>query len=367
MILRNPLTILIDYRGAFQSKASNALKFGSLDLGLLTQAFAMYDCIVELRTFPSLDLRKENFRNRWVLLNSSEDHNLLYKSYLEDIALALSLQGAKLVPEFIYLRAHQNKVFSELLRDVLGGETLHNIKSRVFATYEDFLHENLDYPVVFKIADGSGSKGVRLALDSHLGRQVAKRISQSTFPLESLKELVKRIIRKEYIPRSMHRRKFISQTFINNLLGDYKVLIYHNKFYCLARSNRKNDFRASGSGIFSFPTNGINHILNYASDLFKRFDCPLASFDIAYDGNDCYLIEFQFLFFGTYTIENAPHYFIRGSSGWEMVIKKSVVEEEFARSVVEFINMKTEMHDPKELAPIDLVRKDNQFKYPENI
>jgi glutathione synthase/RimK-type ligase-like ATP-grasp enzyme len=351
--LAKPLIILVDYRGAFNWKASNSRNFGSLDMNKLKRAFAAQKCEVELRTFPSLDFRNEDFQGRWVLLTSSEDPNLFYKSYIEDVALALKMQDAKIIPKFEQLRAHHNKAFSELMRDVLGGAALHSIKSRVFGTYEDFARENLEYPRVFKVSDGCGSRGVRLALNPGVGRRVGKRISQSIFLLEALKEMVKRIIRKEYVPRSLHRRKFIAQTFIKDLAGDYKILVYGEKFYCLARSNRSNDFRASGSGRFTYPESVPDGILDYASELFQKFDCPSASFDVAYDGQDYHLLEFQFVSFGTYTIENAPHYFRRTASGWAAVGGKTVVEEEFARSVVEFINLKS---GAKHLDSMDFTR-----------
>lgn len=341
MNLAKPLIILVDYRGAFSWKASNSRNFASLDLDQLKRAFAAQECAVEVRPFPSLDFRREDFRGQWVLLTSSEDPGLLYKSYIEDVVLALRMQGAKLIPGYEHLRAHHNKAFGELMRDVLGGAALHSIRSRVFGTYEDFARESLDYPMVFKMSSGCGSAGVQLASNPAVGRQVARRLSQSVFLMEGVKEIVKRIIRREYVPRSLHRRKFISQTFVNNLEGDYKILVYGKKFYCLARANRPNDFRASGSGRFSYPDCVAEDILNYASEVFQKFDCPCASFDVAYNGQRCHLLEFQFVCFGTYTIENAPHYFRRSPSGWEMVVGKSIVEEEFANCVVEFIRYKS--------------------------
>lgn len=341
MHLAKSLIILTDYRGAFNWKAGNARNFGSLDLERLKRAFASQECAVEIRGLSSLDFRKHDFVEQWVLLTSCEDQDLLYKSYIEDVALALKMKGARLVPGFEYLRAHHNKVFAELMRDVLGGTELHSIESRVFGTFEDFEHESLEYPRVFKTSAGSASTGVQLVSNPRVGRKVARRLSKSVFLLEGLKEIVKRIIRPEYVPRSLHRRKFVTQTFINNLKGDYKVLVYGNKFYCLARANRPNDFRASGSGLFSYPDGVPEEILNYAAMVFRKFDCPCASFDIGYDGSCCHLLEFQFVSFGTYTIENAPHYFRALRGGWEMVIEKSVVEEEFARSVVDFIHVRT--------------------------
>jgi len=50
----------------------------------------------------------------------------------------------------------------------------------------------------------------------------------------------------------LHRSKFIVQEFIPDLSNDWKVLVFWDKYYVLRRKNRPNDFRASGSGLFSF-------------------------------------------------------------------------------------------------------------------
>lgn len=334
------IIILIDYRGAFNSKASNARTFGSLDVERLRDEFASQGFDVEIRPFPSLEFRGEDFKNRWILLTSSEDRNAFYKSYIEDVALALRMCGAKLIPSFEQLRAHHNKAFGELMRGILGWPELTTVDSRVFGTYEDFAREPQSYPQVFKIADGFGSRGVRLAVNPRSGKRIAKRLSRSFQIIEVIKELTKRAIRPRYVPRSLHRRKFICQTYVDCPAGDYKVLVYGQRYYCLGRSNRPRDFRASGSGRFSFPKQVPHEVLSFASSIFTKFESPCASLDIACDGEQCYLFEFQFLSFGTYTIERAPHYFCWGSSGWELVNETSCVEAVFAESVAGFIRAK---------------------------
>ena len=69
------------------------------------------------------------------------------------------------------------------------------------------------------------------------------------------------------------------------------------------------DFRASGSGNFNYDKVLPDGLLNFCNEIYKEFNIPSLSLDIAYDGNQYYLIEFQAVYFGTYTLEAAPYYF----------------------------------------------------------
>ena len=67
----------------------------------------------------------------------------------------------------------------------------------------------------------------------------------------------------------MPKKKIIIQDYISGLDGDYKVLIYDKKYYVLRRYNCKNDFRASGSGIFVFEENIPRAVLDFAEKVFN--------------------------------------------------------------------------------------------------
>jgi len=64
---------------------------------------------------------------------------------------------------------------------------------------------------------------------------------------------------------------------------------------------------------------------------------PFVSLDIAYDGNEFYLIEFQCVSFGTFTIERSDFYVTYKDNYWVIINDKSVLEKEFVNSVVKYI------------------------------
>lgn len=334
--------LFVDYRSCFYSSVRS--RGASMQLDLLQQFFAEYGCELVIKKFTDIDFRKVTYRGQYVLYQSSEDRDLHYKSYIEDIMLALQYQGAILIPDYYELRAHHNKVFMELLRDLSSCHEIKNIFSRAYGTYEDFAAElsSHGHDIVLKPASGALSAGVELASTDSEKRAYANAISRSFHLLDWLKNFVNTYIRKDYVQKSCHRRKFIVQNFIPGLKGDYKILVYHDKYYVLSRETRKNDFRASGSGIFSYPNELPNGLLDYTKLVFDSFNVPFISLDVACLQEKFALIEFQMLSFGTYTLEKSEFFFCQNESGWQLTYEKPVLEREVARSVAKHISrMKT--------------------------
>jgi hypothetical protein len=337
MTVNNEIILLADYRDYFYSSQKN--KDASMDLGRLRQYFAEYGYNLVVMKYSNVDFRKDCYTDKYVLYQSSEDRDLLYKSYIEDILLGIQLQGGILIPDFHKFRAHHNKVFMEILRDITGTKGIKNIRSRYYGCYEEFVDSlpEVEMPAVIKPSAGAVSQGVRL-FKSHSGlRSYAKILSRSFNALDILKNEVKSALRNYHKRHSYHRRKFLTQNYICGLNNDYKIVIYGDKYYVLFRRNRKNDFRASGSGLFEFKDELPLGLLDYAQNVFQGFDCPYMAMDVGYDGSQYYLIEFQFLQFGTYTMEKAGFYFSKSNDKWEIIRENTILENEFARSVVQYI------------------------------
>lgn len=326
--------LLVDYRGYFYSSVRG--RDVSMDVGLVQQYFGEHGLDLEVKRFRDVDFRTQNYCDQVVLYQSSEDRDLFHKSYVEDIVLGLQLQGALLVPRFECFRAHHNKVFMEILRDLCTVDEIHSVQSRGFGTLEDFLACEVECPTVIKPSAGAMSKGVRLLTDKRHKRRLGEHVSRSVHLKDALKSFVKAVMRKGYTPTSNHRRKFVVQQFIPGLTHDYKVLVYGDRYYVLLRRNRKGDFRASGSGMFEWPGDLPAGLLDFARSLYVTFDVPFLSLDVGYDGEAFHAIEFQFLHFGSLTIERSTGYYVDGPDGWTRVEGRSVLEEEFARSVVNY-------------------------------
>lgn len=336
------ILILVDYRQQFWLKATH--KEANFDLPLLKRRFEECGCFVEIKEFSEISFRDTSYDNTYVIYQSTEDWGQFYNSYIEDILMGLKLSGALLIPEFPYFRAHNNKVFMEILRDVSSSDEVKSIKSSYFGNYEEYLknfNELNENPIVFKLSNGCQSKNVRL-LVNRKGKLNVPKLLTKTFSLYPwLINILKPMLKKTYPTykkRSNHKKKFIVQDFIEGLDGDYKILVFNNKYYVLSRRIRKNDFRASGSGFFDYVEDVPDGILDYAKKVFDEFDVPFISLDVAHKDSKFYLIEFQFVHFGAYTLEKSPFYFQQKDGAWQIVNETSVLEHEFADSVVHFIN-----------------------------
>jgi len=331
------ILLLVDYRRCFYS--TTRPKEFSMDLDALRLAFERHGVTLTTKTFREVNLRDDDFRGLYVLYQSSEDTGSLYKDFIEDILLGIRLSGGVLIPDFYKFRAHNNKVFMEVLRDISSDEAVRSSRAWYHGTLEELLENEqaLDGRRVLKTSSGSGSKGVFLARSGRELKRHARRVSRSYHLVDWIKDQVKKALRPYYIPISHHRKKFVVQEFIADLRDDYKVLVYHDKYYVLFRRTKKGDFRASGSGLFSWPKDPPAGLLDFAERVHLSFGVPMSSLDIVQRDAHYHLLEFQFLHFGPLTLEQSGYYFTKNAGAWTRVEGKSIVEEEFARSVVQYI------------------------------
>lgn len=329
---------LIDYRGHFGSKYDAVPYNSGMNKELLSMSFASYRVELIYMFFSDVMTYEVDFwKDKVVIYTSSEDTGYHYKSFIEDVIYYLELTGARLVPPYKYLKANNNKVFMELLRKTFNSRQLHSVSSVVFGTFEEMDRSKsfIEYPAVYKQAAGAMSKGVGLAYNQEKLFRNIKKIARTRQYLREWWEIGRLFKYPGYTRQSRYRNKFIIQNFIPGLSGDYKVLVFGDKYYVLKRDNSKGDFRASGSGIRNFVKVIPQGILEYASLCKETMGVPNVSLDIAYDGKTFFLVEFQCLFFGSYTLTYSDFYWHKTEENVFVLSEgKSVLEEEYASSIV---------------------------------
>jgi len=337
------ILILTDYKGFFGSKQKSPIYRGGMDLTRIITIFQQYGYQTVIKKFSEIDIQEIIRTKPIILYTSSEDESDRYKSYIEDIILALESTGVPAIPKFTYLRAHNNKVFMELLRNISNFDDIHTIHSEYYGTIEELQSKasHMEFPVVIKTFGGAMSRGVAKANNKEELISAAKKFSRSSAMKHNIKEILRKVKYKQsYVRESFHRNKFIIQNMIQGLSNDWKVLVYGNRVYILYRGVRENDFRASGSGKFIFDENIPEGILDFAWKIQNFFDVPHISLDIGFDGKQFHLIEFQFLHFGTTTLEKAPHYFEKRNGKWDIIREKSNLEDVYSLSVHDYIKNK---------------------------
>lgn len=332
--------ILTDYQNRFGSKYNAKPYESGMDKSLLKKYFANNNFEASFVPFADvLNFDSSHWMNKTVIYTSSEDIGYFYKSYIEDIVFYLEINSANVIPSYKFLRANNNKVFMELLRYSLSNVLSNGITTKAYGCFEELQSRasTLSYPVVYKQAAGAQSDGVGMARNYRELIKDVKKIARTKNIFREFWELGRSVKYPGYVEQSKYRNKFIIQNLIKGLNGDFKVLVFGDKFYVLKRDTKKNDFRASGSGIRIFIKEIPEGLLDFANKCHLTLNIPNASLDIAFDGDSFYLLEFQCLYFGSFTLTHSKFYWQKTSDG-NFVLKESesILEEEYATSVSEF-------------------------------
>ena len=278
-----------------------------------------------------------------ILIHSSSQQPE-YKLFIDDLLLYLSSKGNLLVPSIHATRSHENKGYQELHKRLRGVQSP---KCVYLAKQSEIDRLPISYPVVFKEISGYGSGGVKLVhsraelLAASAGerrmtlREAALGIktSAANFVRTHLLQVKNR---KQYGTYYEPLKRFVLQEYIPQLSHDFKVLAFQDRIFALKRAVRPNDFRASGSGRFSFedPPAGL---LDFAYSLLQQFNEPYMSFDICFDGSNFHLIEFQGVHFGPFTLTESPRHFLRKGDQWEECVGKVELETIVGESLVLFL------------------------------
>lgn len=321
---------LITHSNGYFGRGSHSWK--GLDVGEISQYFMRsgLECIVlDVSELISLRISPDD------VILSSLSENEEVRAYLMDV-LYLFSGKCMLIPAYEHLMAYENKGFQQIYRERNG---FGNLKGSYVL---NILNEKVVYPVVLKELVGAGSKTVKLCSN----KKELERIARSRVGLSFLRKVVKLIRRftlskddfSEYCSLYFPYKRLVCQDFIPALDCDYKVLVFGEKYYCLKRSVRGNDFRASGSGLFEFAEIASN-VLEFSRSIRENVDSPYISMDIAARKEGCSLIEYQCTNFGPYTLLNASFYYRWVRGGWEKCIidYKVSVESELASSVIRWL------------------------------
>jgi glutathione synthase/RimK-type ligase-like ATP-grasp enzyme len=333
---------LIDYKGKFGSKHFDIPYRSGMDKSKLSRYFYEFGYQIEYMNFSDVEISKNDYSNANIIYTSSEDIDYLYKSYIEDIVLALELKGAKLIPSFKDLRANNNKVFMEILGKIYLNNT--TIPSMVFGSSSELKAKisSIKFPCILKSAEGASGTGVFLIkTESELFNSL-KSVSKKRNYMEDLKDYLRFVRHKGYIREDVHRTKFVIQELVPKLKEDWKIYIFGEKLYIFKRPIQKGrGIKASGGGydnyVYGKESNPPKGIKEYAFEIYKKLKVPHISIDIAYDGEKFHLIEFQSLYFGTAGIPYSKGYYVKRDANWLYVEEKLEIEKVYADSIIYFL------------------------------
>jgi glutathione synthase/RimK-type ligase-like ATP-grasp enzyme len=317
------------------------IAFDTINVRKIIKYFNNRNLDVKIITLKELSLNK-NIKNSIVFTISSQKP--YHKQYIDDVIEVLSLNSNILIPSKNILRCHNNKGYQEFYKKNLEINSLKGYYFNNDTVDYNYINQNYNFPLVLKQIDGSGSRGVTLIKsEKELKKKVESfKVSTHIRFMIYIKENVLKFFKLKFNQKKLDYYRdysnYLIQEFIPNLRFDYKVLIFFDKYYVLKRNINKNDFRASGSGNFEF-VKIENSLLEYVKSIFEKFNEPFMSFDICFDDEKYYLIEYQGIHFGQYTQIESEGFYQKKDNKWNYFKEKVSLEEDIAYSL--YMNIKS--------------------------
>jgi len=199
----------------------------------------------------------------------------------------------------------------------------------VFWRKDDALEfaRNASYPLVLKLAMGSGSSNVRLIRDFTQARRWIKLLfSSGVFTLDTVrfsdklkdraKRKLKKILRGEIVPEyyyDLQKNYIIFQEFLHENPFDYRITVIGNRVFGLRRYNRPNDFRASGSGLLDYDREQIEQeMLRLSCRLAKRLRMHTVAIDGLKRNGQHVVSEISYTFPSVMVADSPGHWILEG-------------------------------------------------------
>ncbi len=238
-----------------------------------------------------------------------------------DLTKALEQKGIKVFPSSNNSWHFDDKVAQKYLLEAIDAQS---VKSYVFYNKDTakIWASSCSYPKVFKLKGGASSNNVKLAKDKKQAIRLINKAFGKGFTRVNRLDLFNERIRKFkltpshktllglakgvarlFVPTDLEktlgkdRGYAYFQEFIPNNDSDIRVIIIGEKAFGIKRMVRKNDFRASGSGLISYNINDIpNECIKIAFDLSEKLNTDCLCYDFVYQENTPKLIEISYGF-----------------------------------------------------------------------
>lgn len=242
--------------------------------------------------------------------------------FARQLTHSLELKGIKVFPD-IYTSWHYNdKVGQKYLLEAVKAPL---VPSYVFYSKSEAFEwiENTTFPKVFKLRNGASSANVRLVKNKCEAKRLVNtafgkgfssinsigRLQQRLYNLRLRKDIhsVKRLFggfARLFIPNEAEKfsHKEIGyiyfQDFIPDNKCDYRIQVVGNYCWGFQRIVRKNDFRASGSGLQKFELLEFSpEMIRIAFEIASKLNLQSVAFDFIMDrSGQPLLIEMSYCF-----------------------------------------------------------------------
>jgi len=227
----------------------------------------------------------------------------------KQILFALEHAGFTVFPDFNTAWHFDDKVAQKYLLEAIDAPL---VPSYVFFSKEEAMDwaAQTDFPKVWKLRGGAGSANVRLVRTRAQAEKMIKQAFGRGFsqyaPWDNMKErwrryklgkantmdLAKGLARFVYPPDyaripGRDRGYIYFQDFIPNNTFDIRMIVIDGRAFGTKRMVRKNDFRASGSGIYKYEREEFDErFVQLSFELTKKLGLQCVGYDFVVDEQD---------------------------------------------------------------------------------
>jgi len=322
----------------------------SMDVDKMQALIQQHGFSVEKYTFHEIANKKQQINNSIIFYTFNQKINR--RDYIKDLVRYMDEGSNILIPSYDLLLCHENKGFQELYKKRIN---LTSLSSYYFSSIKELSDYPVNFPIILKTVDTSNGKGVFLIKNQNELIKVIHNLERKNIftklDLVRRKYFRRKKSYKEYPDYSnradyyqykdyiLKEKNFILQQFVPGLTFDYRVLIFYDKYYVMKRHTRKNDFRASGTKIHEFDIEVNDSLLDYAKEVYHKFDTPFLSLDVGFHQNKYYLFEFQALHFGINVLVKSIGFYSFDDKNWNFNRNQNRpdIETEISNALVKYV------------------------------
>jgi len=239
--------------------------------------------------------------------------------FAKELLYSLETSGKLVFPDTKTTWHFNDKIGQKFL---LESKDLPLVPTYVFFTKQEALAwiSDTNWPQVFKLRNGAGSRNVKLIKNKKEARKIINRafgkgirpydafggikesIRRYRMGKVAFKEVLKSILHIIYpvqLEKSKGREKgyVYFQKFIPGCNYDIRVQLVGERIWAMIRPTRKNDFRASGSGkIITGPEKIPNEALKLSLEVVRKLDLQSAAIDLLPASDGLLITEISYAF-----------------------------------------------------------------------
>jgi glutathione synthase/RimK-type ligase-like ATP-grasp enzyme len=239
--------------------------------------------------------------------------------FAKQLLYAVQASGKKVFPNFNTSWHFDDKVGQKYLLEALKAPL---VPSYVFYSKREALDwaKTSVFPKVFKLRGGAASDNVRLVLSkaqaakiikksfnygfsqynawSNLKERIRKYKNGKTTFYDVFKGFVRFFYTTKYAKIAGRERGYVYfQDFIPDNNYDHRIIVIRDKAFGIKRMVRENDFRASGSGMFTFEKENFDiKTIKLSFDIANKLNSQCLGFDYIYKNGTPLITEISYGF-----------------------------------------------------------------------